>query len=218
VNLWGIPSVRIGVRSLALCCATLLACSGCVSSPQPPEAQNTAPNMMVIPGPLLEKCTDVAELEPACPTQMPQVIAEDRRARAFRSGQSSVFFAEWSGPYAGLSRRNAPPRFAHVNVIASPVDHPLAFNWPTGATTALEGLNNAPKKRGEPLLLGAYTWAGKKGEVALAPSFPAGGIEGDHLIFRWVEAGTAYSISLHAWKPAVESFDALRAVVASVSI
>lgn len=206
------------MRSLALCsAAALLVCAACVSSSQPPEVEDTAPEMMAIPGSLLDKCTDVDDLEPVCPTKVPLVIDEGHRARAFRSGQSSVFFVEWSGPYPGLSRRNAPPRFAHVNVIASPVDHPFASTWPTRATTALEELDGAPKKRDEPLLLGAYTWAGKKGEVALAPSFPAGGIEGDHLIFRWIEADTAYSISLHAWKPAVESFDALRAVVASLS-
>jgi hypothetical protein len=172
--------------------------------------------MMAIPGPLFDKCTTVAELEAACPTQMPQVDDEAPRSRAFRSGQSSVFFAEWSGPYPGLSRRNAPPRFVHVNVIASPVDHPLAFDWPTEVTTPLEELDNVPKKRDEPLLLGAHTWAGRKGDIALAPSFPAGGIEGDHLIFRWIEADTAYSISLHAWKPAVASYDALRVVVGSL--
>jgi hypothetical protein len=77
-------------------------------------------------------------------------------------------------------------------------------------------LDDSPRKRSEPLLLGAFTWGGKEGEVALAPSFPAGGIEGDHLIFRWIEADTAYSISLHAWKPAAESLESLRAVVASL--
>jgi hypothetical protein len=169
--------------------------------------------MMAIPPSLLDKCTDVADLEASCPTEMPQVIDEGHRAKAFRSGRSSIFFVEWSGPYPGLSPRNAPPRFAHLNVIASPVEHPLAFKWPTRATITLEDLDSAPKKRDGPLLLGAYTWADKRGEVALAPSFPVGGIEGDHLIFRWIEADTAYSISLHAWKPAVESFDALRAVV-----
>jgi hypothetical protein len=38
----------------------------------------------------------------------------------------------------------------------------------------------------------------------------------DHLIFRWIEANTAYSISLHAWKPAVEGLNSLRAVVVSL--
>jgi hypothetical protein len=216
----GVPSVGIAVRSLGLCsAATLLVCAACASSPpQPPEAEGAAPDMMAIPQPLLDKCTDVADLEASCPTKMPQVINEGHRARAFRSGRSSVFFVEWGGPYPGLTPRNAPPRFAHLNVIASPIDHPLAFKWPTRATTPLGDLDNVPKRRDAPLLLGAYTWGDRQGEVALGPSFPAGGSEGDHLIYRWIEADTAYSISLHAWKPAVDSFDALRAVVASLSV
>jgi hypothetical protein len=46
----------------------------------------------------------------------------------------------------------------------------------------LEELENAPQKHAEPSLLGKYTWEDKEGEVALAPSLPAGGIEEDHLI------------------------------------
>jgi hypothetical protein len=166
--------------------------------------------------PILRKCTDVANLKVACPTQMPKVNDPRSRARAFRTGRSWVFFAEWSAPYPGLSTRNAPPRFAHLNVIATPVDHPLAFTWPLRVTATLDELENAPKKRGEPLLLGEYRWADRNGEIALAPSFPAGGIEGDHLVFRWVEGDTAYSISLHVWKPIAGSFDALKFVVASI--
>jgi hypothetical protein len=196
--------------------AILLASGACASSQQMPKPEDAATRMMAIPRTVLDGCTDEAALEPACPTQMPRVTDGESRARAFRTGRSSVFFAEWRGPYPGLSHRNAPPRFVHINVIASPVDHPLAFKWPTRATIALEDLENVPRKRNEPLLIGAYTWTGRKGEVALAPSFPAGGIEGDHLIFRWVEAATAYSISLHAWRPVVKCFNSLRAVVKSV--
>jgi hypothetical protein len=43
-----------------------------------------------------------------------------------------------------------------------------------------------------------------------------GGIEGDHLVFRWIEGDTAYSISLHVWKPIAQSFDALKSVVESI--
>jgi hypothetical protein len=205
----------MGIVGLSLA-STVLACAACVSTTQPPEANDVGPDMLAIPRPILEKCVDVGVLETVCPSEMPQVIDKGRRSKAFRTEGSSIFFAEWSAPYPGLSRRNAPPRFAHLNVIASPVDDPLGFRWPTRATTGLEDLDNSPKKRSEPLLLGAFTWGGKEGEVALAPSFPAGGIEGDHLIFRWIEADTAYSISLHAWKPAAESLESLRAVVVSL--
>jgi hypothetical protein len=59
-------------------------------------------------------------------------------------------------------------RFAHINMIASPVDHPLAFDWPAQMFTEIEDLENTQDKRDEPLLLGKYTWGGKSGEVAFA--------------------------------------------------
>jgi hypothetical protein len=219
-NLSTVPSVGIGVRTLLILCSatTLLGCAACRSSSPPPAPDDPPADMMGIPEALLHKCTRVAALRSACPTKMPQLTEQAHRAKAFRTGRSSVFYVEWSGPYPGITRRNAPPRFAHINVIASPVDHPLAFDWPAQMITEIEELANAQEKRDEPLLLGAYTWGGKSGEVALAPSFPAGGIEGDHLIFRWIETETAYSISLHAWKPLVESLNDLKAVVESVPI
>jgi hypothetical protein len=196
---------------------TLLFCVACASGSQQQEMEDAEPETMAIPQSVLIKCTDVTALSSACPTQMPKVIDERRRARVFRTGASSVFFAEWSGPYPGLTPRNAPSRFVHINVIVSPLGQPLAFRWPTRRTGDLEDLGRVPKKRDEPLLVGAYTWGGRDGEVALAPSFPAGGIEGDHLIFRWIQAETAYSISLHAWEPMGESINGLRAVVESVA-
>jgi hypothetical protein len=206
------------VKSLRFCASlTMIVCVGCASASTPPEIEDAAPETMAIPQAVISKCTHVTALTAACPTRMPKVIDEGNRARAFRTGPSSVFFAEWSGPYPGLTPRNAPPRFVHINVIASPLDQPLAFEWPTRPTTGLEDLAKAPKKLDEPLLVGAYTWGGRDGEVALTPSFPAGGIEGDHLIFRWIRGDTAYSISLHAWKPLAESLGSLRAVVESGS-
>jgi hypothetical protein len=207
------------MRGLRLCAsATLLICVGCTSGAPPPKVEGAAPATRAIPQSVTSKCADVTTLTAACPTRMPKVIDEDHRARAFRTGPSSVFFAEWSAPYPGLTARNAPPRFVHINVIASPLHQPLAFEWPVRPTTGLEGLPKAPRKRNEPLLVGTYTWAGRDGEVALAPSFPAGGIEGDHLIFRWIEADIAYSISLHAWKPLDATLETLEAVVGSIPV
>jgi hypothetical protein len=106
--------MRVVGLSLA---STVLACAACASSTQPPESNDVGPDMMAIPRPILEKCVDVAILETACPSEMPQGIDKGRRSKAFRTGRSSVFFAEWSAPYPGLSRRNAPPRFGHLNAI-----------------------------------------------------------------------------------------------------
>jgi hypothetical protein len=178
-----------------------------------PSSDEPPPDLMAIPSSVLDTCTAVAALRAACPTQVPRVDAEDHRSDAFRSGRAWVFFAEWSGPYPGLSARNAPPRFTHVNVITAPIEYELAFGWPQ----TVADIGTIPPERSEPLLLGSFAWGGKEGEVALAPSFPTGGIEGDHVIFRWTAAETAYSVSLDAWDSIPDTLDHLEAVVESIA-
>jgi hypothetical protein len=39
---------------------------------------------------------------------------------------------------------------------------------------------------------------------------------GDHLIFRWRDAGREYAASLHAWEPFQETVETLEAIVASM--
>jgi hypothetical protein len=57
----------------------------------------------------------------------------------------------------------------------------------------------------------------KKGVVALAPPYnTVSSIHGDHIIFRWKQAGTDYVLSLHAWEPFSECFATLRAMVESL--
>jgi hypothetical protein len=198
--------------------AALLICTACFSGPSPPKDRNASPEMMPLPPPLLEKCGAMPDVRSACPTELPVLTQRRHRAQAFRSEGSSIFYAEWGAPYPGLSRRNAPTDFSHINAIASPVDRPFAFKWPAGPRNELDDLANAQGRRRVPLLVGTYTWGGKKGEVALSPPFPAGGIEGDHLVFRWVEGDIARSLSLHAWKPLIETLNALEAMVESTSM
>jgi hypothetical protein len=52
--------------------------------------------------------------------------------------------------------------------------------------------------------------------LVLAPSFPVGGVDGDHLILRWQNDDTEYAVSLQAWKPVVEASATLRSVVESI--
>lgn len=52
--------------------------------------------------------------------------------------------------------------------------------------------------------------------MVLAPSFPTGGIDGDHVIFRWSEDDAEYAVSIHAWDPLSDSIEMLRSVIASI--
>jgi hypothetical protein len=170
--------------------------------------------LMPIPDSHVLKCRRLGRLSPACPRSVPFVEVSQERARAFRSGRAHfVFFSEWSGPYPGVSRKNAPPRFAHLVVHAGDLDQALPFHWPQESMTVPDPI---PTKRREPILLDRVTWSDKDGGLVLAPSFPSGGIDGDHVIFRWTQDGDQYAISLHAWLPLDDTIAALEAVVASI--
>ena len=41
------------------------------------------------------------------------------------------------------------------------------------------------ERRRKPLYLGPATWGGHEGVLLLAPPYPLGGLESNHLIFSW---------------------------------
>lgn len=70
------------------------------------------------------------------------------------------------------------------------------------------------ERRRRPLFLGRVTWGGHEGVLVLAPPFPRGGLQGNHLIFSWGEGSKA--VSLHGWEPFEEVPTVLRAIVESI--
>jgi hypothetical protein len=193
----------------------MLAIAACaVGDDRAPEpAKRVA--LMDLPAGHVTECRRFARLRPACPENIPVVDDSHGRARSFRSGRDHVlFFSEWGGPYPGLTPKNAPPRFAHLVVHAGDLDGAFPFAWPTRRAAIRDPI---PNKRRTAILLGAVTWSGKQGSVVLAPSFPTGGIDGDHLIFRWTEGGKEYAVTIHAWSPLGAGIDALEAGVASTA-
>ncbi len=92
----------------------------------------------------------------ACPSAIPVAESEQDRARAFRSGKNHfVFFSEWSSPYPGVTAKNSPPRFVHVNVHAGALKQAFPFEWPMEATALPDPV---PKKRRKGILLENVTW------------------------------------------------------------
>lgn len=201
---------RVGLTALML----LAGCS-LDSDPTSPDVDSIA--LMPLPDDHLIECERIPELQPACPRSLPMVDPiRENRARSFRSGKGSfVFFSEWSGPYPGITSKNAPPRFVHVNVHGGDLNNAFSFQSPLKASALPEPI---PRKRSKAHLLKTVSWFGKTGSLVLAPSFPSGGIDGDHLLFRWEEGPEEYAISIHAWAPLSETTQALRAVVGSLSI
>jgi hypothetical protein len=177
------------------------------------------PVLRRIPEDALSRCRQKPLLEPACPRMVPRastskfyrVLTNSPRLTP-EYGQVSI---EWGVPYPGISARNRPPRFAHLVVAAGDLSGAFPFNWPDGSTGSTSE-QDIERKRRHALLLGSPSWGDKEGELVLASSFPHGGINGDHLIFRWTENETSYAVTLHAWEPISETRATLEAVIASI--
>jgi hypothetical protein len=69
-------------------------------------------------------------------------------------------------------------------------------------------------RRRKLVFLGRATWGGHEGVLVLAPPYPLGGLQSNHLIFSW--AGGSKAVSLHGWEPFTEVPGVLRAVVESI--
>jgi hypothetical protein len=207
-------TVRMIKTTAAAVSALLVAAACSVGSPDSGRSiQGEAVKLMEVPPDALRKCRTRRAFRPACPTKVPKVATQVRFYRALApKPRFPVFSVEWNAPYPGLTTKNSPSRFVHLAVHVGDPDTLVAFEWPTEEHTS----RSLPGKRRKPLLLARPQWSEKAGTLVLAPSYPYGGIDGDHLLFRWHERGLDYAVSLHAWKPLSESASALRASIASV--
>jgi hypothetical protein len=121
-----------------------------------------------------------------------------------------VFSLQWGAEHPGEPERDRPPSTVHV-VVSAAVRHRGPVTRPASLRDGL-----LTERRRTYLTLGRATWAGRRGVLLLAPPFPRGGIEANHLVFRWSAGGTARQVSLHGWEPFTEVPGVLRAVVASI--
>ncbi|MGH2730110.1 MAG: hypothetical protein ACRDJI_05810 [Actinomycetota bacterium] len=201
------------VVCLALLATLITACAGGGSNEVADPAVGV--DLMPLPAKQLRKCEAISRLRPACPTR---ILRREQpgfpaRGRAFSyASRSHIFFFEWGAPYPGLSAKNAPPRFFHINVRGGDLTDAFGFVWPEEKTPTA---SPQPKRR-RATFIERVTWSGKPGALVLAPSYPVGGIDGDHLIFRWTDGGRDYAISIHAWMPLAETITALQAIVATM--
>jgi hypothetical protein len=146
-------------------------------------------------------------LVPAGPTNYITVFSAPRW-RSSSAGSDDLLSVEWGAP-GRHAARNRPPVFAHLELAVG--DIPLAHPPATTAVTARNGM-----------------MAGREGEMAApvvrlrAPRWPYGGsltlgdCWGNHLCYRWRQAGHWYQIDIHGWEPFTQTVAALRAVVGSV--
>jgi hypothetical protein len=128
-----------------------------------------------------------------------------------------VFDLEHGAPNDHSPRRNRPPGVLHMTIYAGNLSEALGMTYPGARRDATLRNGIVAGKRPRPFLFGPVTWAGHKGALFLAPSYPAGGQIGGHLAFWWRADGTNYLISIHAWEPLTECKKVLQAMVASAS-
>ena len=201
------------MRFFAIFVAILLV-AACGASESVPLGETSATSVPLFSTPpkILKKCERYPQLRPVCPSRVP--IVQDatlHRASADRYGDGNwVFLVEWNAPHSELTDKNAPPAFAHVNAFAG--DDRRSARFPIDQASE----KDPPKDRVSGLSYGERTWNGRTGELLLAPSYPQGGMEGDHLVFRWTQEGEDYSLSLHAWDPLGDTEATLKALVHSL--
>jgi hypothetical protein len=173
--------------------------------------------MMSMPFGPLRKCRSSGLLRPACPRLIPRVPGWNTYP-SYGNPVTSTFGMERGGEFPGKPELSRPPSMLHFELTATRgrVGEVLPFSWPRGrGIQARNGL--ARMDRNGPVALGAALWGGRHGSLVLAPPFPTGGSQGNHLIFRWREGGVTYFLGLHSWEPFLETVATLRKIVRSIS-
>lgn len=191
---------RVGI----LLSLTLLLTTTCeertVSDPMSLTPSVQPVRLAPLPQRLRETCLRVEVLASHCPTELPATESRYRvRELDYGTDRYRVMDFEANAPYPGISRTNAPPRFAHVVLKGGDLTKAFYFEWPSGPPVPVMDALNGDREM--PLLLESQPWAGLQGVLVLAPEFPMGGVDGDHLVYRWEEGDREYAISLHAWRP-----------------
>lgn len=168
----------------------------------------------------LAHCRRSVLLRAACPSRVPRVRAEYLNHLAVEGEGTrfalATFNLERGGEYPGRHDRNRPPRMAHIVIVGGNVERIAAGVFERPRRLRLDnGLLD--RERARSLDLGSARWAGRSGRLLLAPSFPRGGMLGNHLVFRWRGRQREYVVSLHAWEPLTEAAATLKAVVLSAA-
>lgn len=144
------------------------------------------------------------------------VCLERRRGRCAAEG----FHLEGGVP-TDNPRTDRPPRFVHLALYAArrSLGRYFPFDVPCSGPVIAPGRADRllTGRQRNAACLGDEEIAGRRGTLALAPPYPAGGEAGGHLFFLWREGRIARAATLHAWAPVTEAIDVLRRVVASVS-
>lgn len=213
------------VPLLAFAAVVLVGCGQHAAAPGEHTTQTLparAVRMMATPPRVLRLCRRSPLLRAICPRQLPFVnhLSSEPAytASLCRVGHPGCAGLRWDDleiEHAGDGSH--PPIWAHLSIAAGEFRHgrPTEFHWPTNHTPVAphNGLWKAKRRRA--LFLGNVRWGTRTGDLILAPSYPAGGMMSDHLIFYFRSHGHDQLLSLHAWEPFDQAVATLRHIVLS---
>lgn len=199
------------------------------------EPAPSAVPMAAMPPGAARICARHAVLAPSCPATVPESrygiagppvglgapYAQGGYAVCLKREASecaaAVFNLEGGVP-TDDPRRDRPPAFVHFSVYAAKgaLDRQFPFELPCTGPVVRNVDRLLAARRKTAACLGEAELGGRDGTLALAPSFPAGGEAGGHVLFFWREGAVSRAATLHAWRPIAETIDALDGAIASV--
>jgi hypothetical protein len=171
-----------------------------------------------MPTPALERCRS-GNLLPACPALVPSARWRDRPEWSTQRGRivfRGAYELAAGAEHPGHPRQDRPPRLVHLVVLGGHEAAAVGSEWAAARAgiAVQDGLYRRDRRR--PLSFGQRTWAGRSGELLLAPPFPQGGIVGNHVVFRWRRGESNYVVTLHGWEPFSETVGVVRRLVESL--
>lgn len=174
------------------------------------------------PAYVLTRCQRSPLLRSACPHRLPYVGPQPAwDAQVCLHGKPGCLGLSWDdlelqhvdfGPAK-------PPTWAHIAVFAGrDLDRALPFRYRPGGKVRKVADGLFRRARSGPLSFGRRMWAGKTGTLVLAPGYPRGGEQADHLVFRWRQHGLDHAIGLHGWEPLSQAAATLAGIVDSTTV
>jgi hypothetical protein len=183
-----------------------------IAMPQTPHSQPVA---MTTPAEWLTRACKSLRTRSICPTRIPAAptnyvsVLFEPRWRSSHGRSDDLLSVEWDAPYPNPAR-NRPPAFAHLELTAGEIS--LGGHVDAGPVVPRNGMmaGRESEAAAPAVRLASSNWRGRGGNLLLGDCF------GNHLCYRWRQAGATLQVDLHGWEPFTETVATLRQIVQSI--
>jgi hypothetical protein len=180
-----------------------------------PRAADSHPVAMTTPPEWFTGACQSLRTRSICPTRIPAgptnyvSVLFEPRWRSSHGRSDDLLSVEWGAPYPNPAR-NRPPGFAHLELAAGPIS--LAGHVDGGPVVPRNGMmvGRESEAAAPVVALASSNWRGGGGSLVLGDCF------GNHLCYRWREAGAKLQVDLHGWEPFTETVATLQQIVQSI--